>query len=373
MLFFRRKAEYRPAIADGQSLTRSVLEVPAIVAALANSFKHADGKPAVLENTWLYTGSSERTLDRVWFGSTIGLSGNFEDLLDRVINIVDQTNVSLGVNPKSGDIGVHIIASPHNIDHEKQNATQGIFVPDRKHLLRDRPLASYLHPDVRGPLIARYSGSNQNISNRQLAEFVLTHHQREESVCAIGDSDESAAIAYIPRSMTVNLFATAGSYNPTRAFFEPPIRSNRFESGELIADGHIHRALTPRRNANDSWLHTLAKRYGHIRIAATLSPFDCQTLMSREHLGKHFGVPSFQDAARELFVIDDDGRIVGHSVFNLVSLYADNRQFERFVQVTRQTLKDSTNAELRLLFHDMMIEFTTQKGIDEQLLESDYS
>lgn len=355
-------------------MIRSVTEVPRLVASLAKSFRNDRGERVNIEFYWMYTGTNSRTLDQARFARTIGFHSSKRDILDKIIDPTATTFPSIAVHPKTQGIGLHLISVPQEISGAGFMDERSTFIPHIGHLILDRPLAANLNLELQQHLMQQTGKTIEQISNNDLLSFVLNHSQSKEFHYCSG----TEKIVSIPASMTViNAIGTQHTHYPLRPLMEQ-MRENKFSNGELIADGHIHEALTAKRISKDPWLQKLADRYGAVKAAATLSLFDVQGLLQMEDFSKIFvDIPEdtlgTQYAAREIFVIDDFGEVKAHSILNFAEIMKDEKSFIKFLTVAKTSLASPADQDYRLEFHDMIQEFTVQKNVDEPLVPSDYS
>lgn len=371
-LFGGTKA-YDPVFKEGDSLIRRIDEVPRLVAALAKSFMNDKMERVNIENYWLYTGSSNDAIDQARFGRTIGFYSSRRDVLDRIVDTTARTYPAIAVNPRTKDVGIRLVFSPNESETGFMDE-RSTFISNRGHLIFDRPFAANLNPEFQKQLMQAIGKNLEKITHDDLYNFVLNHPQKLEVVYSNGNGTPhgSDKIITIPASMTIiNTIGTQHSYYPLRSFLEQ-MKENKYANGELIGDGHIHEALTSKRIGGDLWLQKLAQRYGPVKAAATLSLFDVDTVLQMENIGPYFDISWVQHAARELFVIDDDGDLKAHSVVNISAIMKDDQRLNRFVDVSKTALSAPSNADYRLKWHDMMQEFTTQKGINEPLTQRDF-
>lgn len=362
-----------PVFADDDSMRRPIDAVPGIVSRMAKSFATSRGTGAGIETHWLYTGSGNGALDTAWFGQTIGVD-LADDGLDRIVRGFDHLSTALAVRLPRNELGIQLTFTPA-VGDAAMAQVECTFIPDERKLIRDRPLARLLIQPYRSELAAMY-GELDRITDEQLATFVLAHRRTERIRYpnAGADGAPSTQLAYLPASLRANVFSTPGSYHPTRSFLQPALAANRYDNGDTIVDGHVHRALTAKRNGGDPWLTQLADRYGGpAKAAAVLSLADSEQFLQIEHWGRRFDRSDLQYAARELFVTDDDANVVAHSVFPMHTVLADDTLFARFVDVLKRCSVSPTNADLRLRYHDMMMELTLQLPLDRSLRLSDYA
>jgi len=86
--------------------------------------------------------------------------------------------------------------------------------------------------------------------------------------------------------------------------------------------------------------------------------------------------PGMQHDARELYVINDKGEVVDHSVLNINNIWSVPEKIDRFQAVVaeaKEALGTEREIETKIKYHDMMHEFTTQKGVNEPLEPRDYA
>ena len=371
--FLSGRKDYQPVFKEGDSLIIHPNQVPKTVTALAKSFRNDKGERVNIENYWLFTGSGKDTLDQARFVRTIGFHISRRIELARIIDSTARTFPAIAINPKTKDIGIRLVSLP-NESETGFMIEMSMFI-SRGHLSFDRPLAANLNPDLQRQLVQATGKTIEKVSDEDLFSFVLNHQQREEVRYSNGNGTSSGSekLVTIPSSMTeIKLIGTQYSYHPLRSFMEQ-MKENKYASGELIADGHIHEALSPKRIGGDPWLQQLAQRYGPVRASATLSLFDVDQLLQMENHGVYYGVPWVQYAAREIFVINDEGEVKAHSVLNMAGIMNDEQRLNRFVNVSKTSLSAPVNADYRLKFHDMILDFTTQKNVDEPLTPKDYA
>ena len=372
--FLSGRKDYQPVFKEGDSLIIHPNQVPKTVTALAKSFRNDKGERVNIENYWLYTGSGKDALDQARFGRTIGFHSSRRDKLDKFIDPTARTFPAIAVNSKTKEIGIRLVTLPMEAETGFMDE-RSTFISNKGHLIFDRPIAANLNPEFQEELVQKTGKKIEKILEEDLFNFVLNHPQKEEVNFSNGNGNSQGheKIITIPRSMTnINAIGTQHSHYPLRGLMEQ-MKENRYANGESIADGHIHEALSPKRIGGDPWLQQLAQRYGPVRASATLSLFDVDQLLQMENTGKQFGVPWVQYAAREIFVINDEGEVKAHSVLNMAGIMNDEQRLNRFVNVSKTSLSAPVNADYRLKFHDMILDFTTQKNVDEPLTPKDYA
>jgi hypothetical protein len=388
---FTATKDYQPVFGDGDSLVRPLGEVPALVSALAKSFRNDRGERANIELGWWYTGTNDTHLDQARFARTIGFYSAERDKLDAVVSSSAHTTASLAVDRDSRDVGLLLISVFPRLSESGFMDQRCTFISKRGHLILDRPIAATLTADLRDQLFRRTEKKIDQITDHDIADFIIHHPDRDEfryrtyDALAGLDRARTTVVVTIPHSLrSIGAIGTQHAHYPLRNFVEE-IRENRYAKGEMIADGHIHEALTPRRIQGDSWLQQLADRYGAVGAASTLTLFDVEQLLQCEKNIQVFGVPWVQYAAREIYVIDDNGEVRGHSVLNMNRIMHDQAKLDRFLTVANAALDnqpdegasdaefDRYERDYRLPFHEMIQEFTTRKGISEPLAPTDYS
>lgn len=368
--WFTRSA-YSPVFTKGAPQSVPIADVPKTVAALAKSFFDNDGNRTNIELHWLYTGTTDKVLDEAWFPRTLGFQHAARDILDGIIDPTAVTLPEIAVLEQSRLAGIRLHSFPPNAAEVEFSSERSTFI-SKRHLILDRPLSAHLNPDLQEQLMRNTGKSLQEVSESELIDFVLRHPLRKVVDRSLDSVVGSAgALTTLPGSMScIGSIGTRHANYPLRSTFEK-MQCNRYAGSERIVDGHIHEALTRRRIGGDPWLQKLADRYGPVKAAATLSLFDVDSLMQMENLGPHFGVSWVQYAAREIFVIDDDGTVKAHSVLNVDAM--SDEQFSKFIQVSKTSLSAPSNAECRLEFHDMIQEFTVQRGVDRPMVFADYA
>lgn len=366
---------FDPVFSEGEIVNRPSATVPNLVDRLVKSFRDRNGAPATVEMCWLYTGTTTHQLDVAWFPQTIGVLNAPTMMLDRLLDETNYIYPALGFQPESGELGVQFTVVPPSAPTDGITVgAPGLFVSYQKRLICDRHLTQYLKPFVRSQLSTKYGLSSGEATDTQLIQFILSHEQRCEASYPRDEPHRFDKVIYIPNSMSISSIATEISNHPTRAFVEPAMRANRYQEdgNPLFADGHIHRALTERHINGDPWLTAFARRYGPQASAGMLSLFDADVILRMEHLGANYGLPAFTHAARELYVVDDNAELVGHSVLNVSALWSDEQRIGKFFNLTWDALKAPKDPDRRFAYHDMMMEYTKQKGIAEALSPRDY-
>jgi hypothetical protein len=352
-----------------------VSQVAELVNDFARRLTRVDGSPARAETYWLYTGRSEAQLDAVWFGKTLGFAQeSAQQLFDKAINLVDHTFTSLAIHLASGRLGVHITTAPSSgLSESVLHLPPQLFLFAEELFVLDGDIATYIAPAERRYLSQTPTRVAGGSISQDLTAFILSHPKRVDVTFPASSSLQGGSVAYVPGSLLVDLYGTKGSCHLTRGYFEPIVRHNKFDGGSLLADGHIHRSLTAQQISGNAWLADLARRYGPVQAANTLSLQDVEWLMGIEHIGKYYNVPEFQFAARELYVLDNSNHIVAHSVLNMVAIMNDDSTFERFVDVAKKALGSPNDAQLRMAFHDMLQDLTTKKEPLDPLSPTDYA
>jgi len=344
---------------------------------MARSFRDDRGQRALIENHWIYTGSGNgNVLDQARFGTTIGAKLLHHDALDRRVSATDRSHTSLAFVERTRDIGIYLTTFPTRDSESGVMDAKSTFISNSGHLILDRPLAAYLKTAFRGQLAAAFSEDIARLSNDQLITFLSTHPDKMGVIHVNANGPEK--LVYLPDSLDVSIFATENSYHPTRSFYEQ-LNENSYEDGELMVDGHTHRALTPQRIGSDALLNALSQRFGAINGAAVLSLSDAQTITELKRASTAYGFKkpdgsqrTVDYAARELYVIDDSGNVVAHSVFNIMAMWDDQSRVQKFENAVRAALHAPTELAHRLAYHDVMHELTTTKGINEPLAPRDY-
>ena len=366
--FFDRKPYQPSELSNLAEAAQVVSEVPRLVAKQAKSTRDAKGHLAPIEHNWLYTGTANHALDRAHFARFIGVDASLEGLMDGVIASAFHTTVAVACSTRSGDVGIQITGYPA-LSYSGAAASRSAFVANSA-LILDRTLPDLLSDESRDQLAQRV-GNVSRATEADLLKFLLSHPDRQTIRYPCHDQVALGEVVFLPNSIWANMFATPGSYSPTRDFLLL-LGNNRYDGGELMGDGHIHRALTAKRNAGDPWLEMLAQRFGPTRGASVLSLYDSDVLMQMESLGKELSINRTQYALHEIFVIDDGGELVAHSALNMGKIMAGEAVVNRFIDVTKRSLSAPSNPDYRLKYHEMMTELTTQKDVSEPISRCDY-
>ena len=351
--------------------------MPHTVAQFAKSFYLANASRHPVEFVWEYTSPTRRDIyTQVHFPVLLGVAHDKRGYLNRLINVIDHTSTGLALHVNSGHIGVQINTHSQERDDGIFFKPSSMFASDTTHLVRDRPLAAYLAQNYQRELVDTFDVPIEEITDDELRDFLCGHQRKIWADHSIGTPENQNQVLYLPNSMLVDAFGTEGAYHPTRAYVEPLYKINVFEGGCFKANGHVHRALDAKRielePKQKEWYKKLVGIYGEVGAANMLTLVDVESAVKLGSIGPQLGLPRSQYAFREIFVVDSDRNIVGHSVLDFIKLYKNKTALRDFVNAYNAAYASPSNEALRLEFHKTVKAATRELDVDQPITEDDY-